>query len=413
MRHRIHAAILTLALLLSWGSGAAAQDVQGPNARLRLDGQTASVVDPVGHGIPFEVPGTWQIEIDSGANTEQAFILLAKPECPGDPACFVPGAINTPWGGSVDMTVAGAVLVLDGITFSVNPFLDAFARTDSSGLFSVSPFAGSFLADKRFCLQAIVSDPTNPVGGFGLDNTELGSIVFMDPPQIVTTCIPGLPDDGFQSHALTAVPSISFFGGFLSPQTYTSLFINSNGFISFDAGSTDFSETLGEFFGGIGSPSNPAVALYYSDLNRGGTGSGASYKIIEDPNAQTVEVIYENQNHWSSQDPAGDFSVRFNLASHAITFDYSAFIPAISATDDGIFGVTDGDSSAGTDTDLSNNMGTGTSIAATAPAMYVSPNAGNSIGELIPGNTAIGSQIYEFTDTGTPLFPGSWVIIAY
>ena len=374
-------------------------ETDGPNAKLRLQGQTASAVGPAGHSIPLLVPGNLTLEIDSGANTEQPFILLAKVESPGDPACFAPQAIPTPFGaggGSIDMTMAGIEVVLNGFAPGV---IGLFSKTDSNGLFAISTVAPAALADLRVCFQAIVADPSAAGGIFMLDNTELGSVLFQGP---ITTCIPGLPDDGFVQHLLN-VP-ISLYG-----QQYTQFFVGSNGYITLNAGADDFSESLADFFGGLGSisstnPPNPAVALYYSDLNRGGGGmSGSTYKIIEDPIANTVEVQFINQQHWASTQPAGDFSVLFSNDDKRITFDYTNFFPATMAADNGIFGVTNGDPNVGTESDLSNGLGTGTSA---AKGLYISAFASDSIAELIPATTPFGCPIYNFTDVGI----GDWVI---
>ena len=86
---------------------------------------------------------------------------------------------------------------------------------------------------------------------------------------------------------------ISFYG-----TSYNSLFICSNGYVTFGNGSADFTESMAVFFNGFGvAPPNPGVALYYSDLNRGGVTSGATYDVTENQGLGTVGVAYNNQNH--------------------------------------------------------------------------------------------------------------------
>ena len=294
------------------------------------------------------------------------------------------------------MTTAGLEVVLNGFAPGV---LGLFSRTGSNGLFAISTVAPAALADLNICFQAIVADPSAAGGAFMLDNTELGSVFFQGS---FTTCLPNMPDDGFVQHNL--IGSISLYG-----QQHTQFFVGSNGYITFNAGANNFAESLADFFGGLGDSSgtnqpNPAVALYFSDLNRDGSSvSGSTYKIIENIVTNTVEVQFNNQQHWSSVEPAGDFSVLFSNNDERITFDYTNFIPGTMAVDNGIFGVSNGDPTVGTDTDLSDGFGTGTSA---VQGSFVSGASPDSIGELIPANTPFGSQIYNFTDVGI----GDWVI---
>ena len=95
------------------------------------------------------------------------------------------------------------------------------------------------------------------------------------------------------------------------------MFIGSNGQITFNAGSADFTESEPEFFDGWGNPPNPGVALYYSDLNRNSTGIYEVQEGLAGPGV--VKVVYRNQNHWSSGEPAGTFSLTVPLRVSAET----------------------------------------------------------------------------------------------
>ena len=190
-----------------------------------------------------------------------------------------------------------------------------------------------------------------------------------------------LPDDGFATHTLT-VP-IAWYG-----TIYNSITLNSNGYLSFVTGSGDFTETEAKFFNGWGVPPNPGVGCFYSDLNSGGAGSGATYDVAEDPGLQTVIVIFNNQNHWSSVEPAGTFTATFgSIGPNSVTQNYDGFLPGATSGDDGIIGVTDGDQSVGIDTSLSNGLGTGIT---SQLGIFASAGAGDSICETIPANMAIG-----------------------
>ena len=215
-----------------------------------------------------------------------------------------------------------------------------------------------------------------------------------------------LADDGFMT-VPTTVP-VSYYG-----TMYNQVILNSNGFVTFVQGSGDFSETMAEFFDGVANGvDNPMAALYYSDLNPGGTGSGATYDVVEDTVNMTVQCQFNNQIHWSSNETAGSFNVTFDLlgtvagAAGSVIFDHSGFLPATLATDDGITGVSDGDASltaAGTDTDLTATGGLGG-----AQGAYVSPGNNDSVGELTLANSPVSwTSPLTFLESGS----GLWVIL--
>ncbi len=167
-----------------------------------------------------------------------------------------------------------------------------------------------------------------------------------------------------------------------------SLIMNSNGYVTFVQGSGVFAETFPLFFdGNAAGLANPMVAVWFSDLNSGGTGSGATYDVIEDTVTGTVTCAFNNQNHWSSGAPAGSFSCTFDpflFGPGSVTFDYTNFLAGPNAGDNGIIGVSDGDASTtalGTDTNLTNGTGTGIS---SVQGIYTSPGPNDSIGEQIP-----------------------------
>ncbi|HGY89859.1 MAG TPA: hypothetical protein ENK43_01665 [Planctomycetes bacterium] len=171
-------------------------------------------------------------------------------------------------------------------------------------------------------------------------------------------------------------------------QTFTSLFMNSNGYVTFAQGSPFFSESFPLFFdGNVTGVANPMVALWFSDLNNGGLTSGATYDVIEDSMTGTVTCAFNNQNHWASGAPAGNFSCTFDpflFGPGSVTLDYTSFLAGPNSTDNGIIGVSDGDVSTtalGTDTNLTNGAGTGI---ASVQGTYISPGPNDSIGEQIP-----------------------------
>ncbi len=229
---------------------------------------------------------------------------------------------------------------------------------------------------------------TPPLGGFGTYTVQVNfgsgatqtQTIMGTPGGAIITSFP-LGDDAFMTVNLS-VP-VTFYG-----QTFTSLNMCSNGYVTFVQGSTVFAETFPLFFDGNAfGVTNPMVAVWFSDLNRSGVGSGATYDIIEDSVTGTVTCAFNNQNHWSSVAPAGSFSCTFDpflYGPGSVTFDYTGFLAGTNASDNGIIGVSDGDVSTtalGTDTNLTNGTGTGIS---SVQGTYTSPGPNDSIGEQIP-----------------------------
>ena len=218
---------------------------------------------------------------------------------------------------------------------------------------------------------------------------------------IITTSYT-ISDDGSVTHALAPTNAISFYG-----TSYSSINIASNGYLTFVTASSDFTETMPEFFAGfqpaptlMGS-ANPGVAVCYTDLNRGGTTSGATYDVIENTITGTTSVQFLNQNWWSTVGtPAGNFSCNFTGLG-GFQLDYTGFVPSVGSTDNFIIGVTNGDDQSGTSTDLSDGLGTGFSTA--IPFMSAAPN--DSVGELFPADSTPPAAL-SFIDMGG----GAWSI---
>ncbi|HGY90722.1 MAG TPA: hypothetical protein ENK43_06080 [Planctomycetes bacterium] len=341
-----------------------------PHAAITLNGQV-----PLVGSADVNLAGATAVTVDvttSLGSSEDLILILGTLGC---------ATLPTPWGGALDLS-SGAVIV-DGVGLSTGTFLDYLGHTPFSltaGISGANPPSSVLGA-----VQAIVTDPTQ--APFPFRNSMAIRGTFGD---IETVYVLG--DDDFVLHTFTLAAPTEFCGA-----TYSQLFVNSNGFITFAQGSTDFTETMPEFFGGWGIAPNPGVAVAWTDLNPGGIQSGATYAVRESANGVTVE--FRDQIHWSSNEPAGTFFATFPAGNFSdVSVDLSGFLPATLATDDVIVGVTDGDPLVGIDTDLSNGMGTGI---ASNIGVYVSPVGGpDSVGETIPANTAPGFASVLFFELG-------------
>lgn len=294
-------------------------------------------------------------------------------------------------GHSVDISFVGLTIWLDGTQsfgFPISTIVPA------SGNYALSvPVA--FSGGEPYAFQMAVLSGAF-AGGLGVTNAHAGTVL----SAVVTSYTQG--DDAFVTHA--GLNSIPFYGA-----TYNTFNIGSNGQITFGAGSGDFTATTAEFFAGwqIGPTvtPNPGVAVHWTDLNPGGTLSGSTYDVIEDGISGFTTVAFNNQIHWSSNDPAGSFTCSFDTLGGlgTISIDLSAQTPGIASTDQILIGVTDGDDTVGTSSDVSDGLGTGLSTLIGGGG-YTSPGAGDSVVEAIPMNTPFGTNIYNFNDLGGGLW---------
>lgn len=254
-------------------------DTNGPNAALTVQGVTASVVDPIAHDVPVELPGALQFRVTSGANLAMGVIVLASTANPT-------GAVfTTPlWGGSIDIGnfAAGPASIsvyADGIGFSVNPATDVFFRTAATtnaanpipAFSSAVAFPTTAACGFRIAMQCVVQDPTN--GPIGIDNTEAADLNFVAVSR--TTLFP--TTDGFVTVAFQTGHSFPFHGFNALGVT-----IHENGFVSFPPGISGYT---GEFVdpttwvGGARS-----IAAYVLDWFPGASslGDGIYYAEAED-----------------------------------------------------------------------------------------------------------------------------------
>ena len=285
---------------------------------------------------------------------------------------------------SLDLDLLTHQLFLDGTgAFIPATALTPYLSTSADGIFEFAVTA-AVPAGTTLALQMGFFSPSY-VQGLA---TSQAFDVTVRPP--TTTYILG--DDDFVQHDLS-VP-VTFYG-----ETYESLFVGSNGYVTFGSGSSDFTESEPEFFNGWNSPPNPGVALYYSDLNRGGMTNGATYEVVENPSQGTVRVDFLNQIHFASNLPAGSFSVEFGpLGPGSVVLDYAGFLPGMGNSDAGIVGITDGDASVGVDTSFTSSGG----FLGNTP--YVSPTGPDSICETFTPSASIPFQTLTFITFGGGIF---------
>lgn len=287
------------------------------NLSLGLNGFLPSAAS-LNHAVPVAAGDDVTIELSSPS--PQKFILVGDYSAVG-------GSTNLPWGGTLDL--ASPSIILNGIQ-PASPF-DAMASSD---FLMTLPTTCADRGSSWPALQAIYEEPTSPP--FFLNHTEVGQVVL---PTMIKTYYGDLPDDGFVQHDLCG--TISYLG-----VNYSSLYLCSNGQITFGNGVTSFAPSAPDFFSGFqasGSNPNPGVAPIWTDLNRSNTHSDW-ISVEEGDGATGTRVAFMNQWHWSSGLYAGSWSCDLGLLGpNSVAFDLTGYIPGAPQNDDDpISGVTDG-----------------------------------------------------------------------
>ena len=143
---------------------------------------------------------------------------------------------------------------------------DFFTEVFEEGANDLSYVALTFVPDEsasfyRLCRSPAAEFPTDPEGG---------TLIFLE-------------DDNYEELILNGAARVSFFG-----QEYTSLFVGSNGYVTFLTGDTRYSEGLSEHF------EFPRISALFDDLspNAGGL---VSWKQLPDRVAVTFENVPEYQ----------------------------------------------------------------------------------------------------------------------
>lgn len=110
----------------------------------------------------------------------------------------------------------------------------------------------------------------------------------------VTATLP-LTDDDVAEYSFARLPAFDFYG-----VAYDSVFVSSNGLLSFGAGNTDWNPNVDDFF------DQPTIAALWSDLNPEAGGS-----IIVDDFFDRLAVTFEGVPRFSASDPH-DFQIVLN-----------------------------------------------------------------------------------------------------
>ncbi len=271
-------------------------------------------------------------------------------------------------------------IVLDGINNPGN-ILGALAMTGTTGSTTFTITVGQngvpcgSAASVLGNLQTLFLSPASPSPVL----SAATSVVFAPTPLPDTAPVDVLHcDDCWQQVTLAGCNSFTFFG-----TAYTSLYVGSNGYITFGGGDSSLGENQATFNSGL-----PRISVFWDDLYPVAVGTLTKY---DDGTSLTVswnacpEFAFANQN---------TFAINLDYATGTITMTYGAV-----AAQDGMCGITRGGSLASPVSVFSPTSPLGTIVSHLGANAYVG-GALESMNELwSPPTTTfnLANQVVHFT----------------
>lgn len=273
---------------------------------------------------------------------------------------WVPGLVAN----SVDVGPTGLTFLVDGSN-PADP-LSIFAATGPNGGWSLDVSVPGGVAGSTLDLACAHLTGASP-DGFYISQTHRVSFVAGCNPNAVTQVH---MDDGFVQ---------ATFNGWMATYygtSYGSVFVGSNGFVTFGSGDTDFTETVSELLAG-----SPRIAMWWDDLD---PASAGTVSFFDDAANQAFEVCFSSVPEFATGN-SNNFNLRFEETLGMINITYGNM-----AALDGLVGTSPG----------SNIDPTGMAIDLSVGNNNIT--AGNAAYELFDGTTNVndlgGSQISFVTD---------------
>lgn len=307
------AAVVALA-----GSAFGQYEVNKAGASLNVDGLTTDGT--------FAASAPYFIGSGATLNFSTSSVGLTFDIAYNNAALVAPG---TPLAGqSVNLDIAQGFTFLSG-----GPGFTAFGGGLGANGFAVSLAITAPAAPTDLSLQAYAIDPTAP-GGLALSQGSHMSVT----NSIVAT--PSLSDDSFSQQTLGQ--PFTYYG-----VTYNDVFIGSNGFLTFGAGSTDFSESVAEFLS-----MQPRIAGLWDDLN---PSLGGTVTYVSDAGTGATTVTFTGISEFGTTN-SNDFVMAFDAGQVVLTHGLVASL-------DSIVGLSPGGGLAlGQPFDISANIGVGFAV---------------------------------------------------
>lgn len=329
--------------------------------------------------IPSSTPqfqlNTPDASMDIDGITTGGFAAALSTKCTGAPANvnFSGTLTGNPWDlgyygaplvpagvGAGTVTAGGQVINLD-MTQTLT-FLNGTGAPNLSTS-SFMPFTLSFTPATPLTIagQAVVVN-VGHADGFSLTQANQLDVIAGSPtPQVLS-----LGDD--DSVNVQTGPPLCGFGGITYYGTvYTDFFVCSNGFVTFNMGSTDFTPTIAEFTSEM-----PRIAGMWTDLS---PNIGGSIQVV--PNVADITIQFTNVPEFGASGNVSSFDIVFDAAGGTTIDNYS---PSPLHTTGSLTGISNG--SAGTPgaaISFSSLAGAGLQVGALATDAVYEFNAGGPV----------------------------------
>jgi hypothetical protein len=271
---------ISMAILVAAATWLPAQQPNLPTASMIVNGQ-AGPPFPISN-VPVPRGLASSLRIDGLPN---AIFVVAN-----SPSLLASGL---PWGGGlIDISLTGMSYTLNGLT-------NGLYRTDGTGVYSVQiPIPATLAINSSRCFQAMVEDPSSPVGA---RLSAASRLVIVQGVSIVNLILAG---NTSQNVSLTPYGiQIPYYS-----QNYSSIDVASDGLVCFGGGNTDFTPTPTEFQGGL-----PRIAGFWTDLEPqyGGT---IEVHIDQSTTPALVSVRWTNIREWAGGGSPHTFRVDMTAA---------------------------------------------------------------------------------------------------
>jgi hypothetical protein len=217
------------------------------------------------------------------------------------------GAVTTAT-NSIDLALSSLVFLLDFNNASTP--LSAIAYTNGTGRFSLTHPTATGLAGSSWFMAFAHGDAASPDGFYC---SQVHQTNFVTDPSLslaVLNCMPGTPvpltDDSFA--AVTLGFPFNYYG-----VPYSTAFVGSNGYVTFNTGDVILTETVAGFLSGV-----PRISMSWDDFN---PAAGGSVTFFTD-NVGTFQVCYTGVPEFGVAGSSNTFHVTA-VNGTSIVFDFS------------------------------------------------------------------------------------------